>query len=165
MKRKHTKYSEEDKQEKCDVCNEKFEDCSGKAWNKKRVEEHRFSHSYECSSKLNYKCKECEFWGQNRLTMDLYIKMFHSEKITCGLCDLEVYNLQDLEIHSTTCEIYKCFVCENIYKTLSDIKQHLTNEHKGQFGWVKHAKIDRNNSDFFDTVDYSTKELFGRKKK
>ena len=164
IKRKHTKYSEEVVQTECDVCDEKFQDCVGKQWSKKEIEEHKLSHSYQCSSKLNYKCDECEFWGPNRLTMQVHIKKFHSEKVICGLCDLEVKSLHDLELHSITCETYRCFVCEKKFKTLSEIKQHLTNEHKGKFGWVKHSKVDRHNSNFFDTVDHSTKKLFGKKK-
>ena len=96
MKRKHTSYSDESLPVNCDICEEKFIDVVGKPWDKERIDQHRISHSYKCSSKLNYKCEECEFWGPNTLTMEMHVKKQHSEKISCGMCDLEIKQMEEL---------------------------------------------------------------------
>ena len=66
------------------------------------------SHSYKCSFELKYKFEECEFWGPNEITMEVHIGKHHSEKYECGLCAFEGKNLEHLELHLVTFEIYTC---------------------------------------------------------
>ena len=96
------------------------------------------SHAYKCSSDLQFKCDECEFWGPNSLTMEVHVKKLHSEKINCGLCNYEASELESLETHMNTCEIYKCSDCKKSVKTLIDMKNHLRNEHNGKVVYITH---------------------------
>ena len=94
MKRKHTKYTEENRPNKCEICNVTYINTLGEPWDNERIEKHNISHSYKSSSNLNFKCDECEFWGPNTLTMEVHVKRYHSEKITCGLCDYEATDIE-----------------------------------------------------------------------
>ena len=87
----------------------------------------------------------------------------HSEKINCGLCNYEASELESLETHMNTCEIYKCSDCKKIVKTLADMKNHLRNEHNGKVVYITHSKMDRKCADYFNSKDYSSKELFCKK--
>ena len=54
----------------------------------------------------------------------IHIGKFHSSNYDCGLCDRELGNLGDLEVHINTCEIYKCRTCGHKEKTVPDINKH-----------------------------------------
>ena len=164
IKRKHTTYSEETLPTNCEICDEKFTDYKNKSWSKVEIEKHITSHSYQSSSELKFKCNECEFWGPNRLTMELHMKKFHSEKITCGLCNYEAKTIEELETHNLTCENFRCCECDNNFKNILDIKDHTVKEHKGKHIWISHSRSDRNHPDFFMTQDHSNKELFRKNK-
>ena len=69
---------------------------------------------------MNYKCDDCEFWGPNTLTMEVHVKSVHSEKITCGLCEYEASNVENLETRQFTCEVSKCSECKTKIRTLSE---------------------------------------------
>ena len=79
MKRKHTSYSNENFPRTCDLCESVLK-------SKEELDKHMKSHSYKCSSKLKYKCEECEFWGPNEITMEVHTGKHHSDKFKCGLC-------------------------------------------------------------------------------
>ena len=160
IKRKHTSYSAECLPVKCDICEEKFVNCIGEAWDKERIEEHRISHSYKCSSKLKYKCEECEFWGPNTRTMEMHVKKLHSEDISCGICDLKVKNVEELETHLVTCEVYRCSDCKTKFSTVSDIKKHINKDHKGRNVCLTHLKTNRDHFDFIDDNFYTSREFF-----
>ena len=139
MKRKHTSYTEENQPSKCEICDEEFS-WNGKPLSNEEIVKHMISHSYKCSSKLKYKCDECEFWGPTTLTMEVHVKKKHSEKITCGLCDYEVNDIETLETHLFTCEIYACRDCKKTFKTFPDIKSHINKDHNGKNICVNHLK-------------------------
>ena len=86
------------------------------------------SHAYKGKNELKFKCDECEFLGPNTLTMEVHVKKAHCLNIKYGLCDYEADGVESLEIHISTCETYGCFQCDTIFKTLADIKEHLSNE-------------------------------------
>ena len=144
----------------CGIWEEKLVDLVGKPWDKEQVDQHRISHSYKCSSKLNYKCEECEFWGPNTLAMEMHVKKLHSENISCGMCDLEMINMEELETHLVTCEVYRCGECKIKLKTVSDIKKHINKEHKGRNICLTHLQTNREHSDFFDDNFYTSREIF-----
>ena len=108
IKRKHTSYLAENLPDKCDICDEKFKYLDDKPWGKERIDKHRLSHSYTCGSELKFKCEECNFWGPNKLTMEMHIRKKHSEIISCGMCMSELKSEEILETHLITCEIYNC---------------------------------------------------------
>ena len=43
--------------------------------------------------------------------MEVHIGKKHSDQFDCGICDLEIKSLENLKIHLSTCEIYKCDCC------------------------------------------------------
>ena len=103
MKRKHT-CKTENNPEKCDVCEEKFLRYSGEPWEKEMIESHILSHAYKGEHELKFKCDECEFWGPNKLTMEVHVRKVHCENISCRLCDFKASSKNDLETHLSTCE-------------------------------------------------------------
>ena len=76
--------------------------------------------------------------------MDVHIGKSHSENKECGICECNTKSLEDLEIHLSGCEIYKCasnddLECDYKVKTLSEIRNHIKKEHK--WGYFKHVKM------------------------
>ena len=64
--------------------------------------------------------------------MEVHIGKHHAEKYECGLCAFEGKNLEHLELHLVTCEIYTCkdWKCKVTFKTISDLKTHINAKHK-----------------------------------
>ena len=69
-------------------------------------------------------CDECDFWGPNAQTMKMHFQRLHSENVACGICSLEMKDIETLDIHTSTCEIFKCSWCDNSFNNVSDIKSH-----------------------------------------
>ena len=118
-------------------------------------------HSYK---KAAYKCEDCEFIGESPYTMDVHIGKSHSENKECGICECNTKSLEDLEIHLSGCEIYKCasnddLECDYKVKTLSEIRNHIKKEHK--WGYFKHVKMKRNdqNEVIFTKYWFDGKEI------
>ena len=67
-----------------------------------------------------------------------------SETFECGLCDEKFNKLNDLETHLNTCEVYECALVECLirFKTLSDMKNHIAEEHEDGIA-MHHLKMDR----------------------
>ena len=65
------------------------------------------------------------------MTMDLNTGKHHSEIIKCGLCEFIPSDLEKLNTHISTCEVYECSACWFRVTTISEIKKHVTKEHKG----------------------------------
>ena len=153
INRKHTKYDENVTTFQCEDCGDKF----GSA---EDLKEHMITHSYQ---KLQFKCDECDFWGPNEHTMEMHIKRLHSETITCGMCDFEANEIESLDTHTFTCEMYKCNECNQTFLHLDDIGKHMRNMH-GEYGSLSHFKRQLFNHEYFDEKYYSTRNLFGNKK-
>ena len=86
MKKKHTVVDNDTFQQSCHLC-EKI--CKNRNYLKKYL----FTHSYK---KAKFKCSECVFVCQNEISMEVHIGKHHSEQLGCGLCDLEVSNLEKM---------------------------------------------------------------------
>ena len=159
VKRKHTNYSKEIFPRKCDLCESELKSNSD-------LTDHMKTHSYKCSSELNYKCEECEFWGPNEITMEVHVEKHHSEKYECGLCAFEGKNLEHLELHLVTCEIYICKdrECKLTFKTITNLKSHINDEHKTQHQKrntnILHAQISRHDSEIISTCTYTASNFF-----
>ena len=154
--RKHTKLSNEVFPKKCELCNRDIE-------NSTEMKKHLISHSYKCSSKLKYKCDECDFWGPNELTLEMHVRKYHSENITCGMCECEAKDSENLEIHTFTCEIFQCNFCYEKFKNVQEMKTHWRNDHDGKSITIKHFKRERDNHEFFEDNFYNSGELFKKK--
>ena len=78
--------------------------------------------------------------------------------LECGLCELIAEDLENLDIHLLTCEVYKCKQCENAFKNLQGLKKHYQeNEtHKS----TTHVKQSREDKHSYDAISYSNAELF-----
>ena len=48
-----------------------------------------------------------------------------NKSIECGLCYFQTQDLETLNLHLKTCEIYECNECEIVSKEISGIKKHL----------------------------------------
>ena len=92
----------------------------------KELKNHIISHSYKAAGDLQFKCDECDFWGPNAQTMVMHFRRNHSENISCGLCDFEAKDIETLDIHTLTYEIFICnrVYCGKYYKTVSVTKKY-----------------------------------------
>ena len=133
--------------------------CDFVAKNKSELKSYLKTHSYKS---VNFKCKECEQFCETEIEMEVHIGKKHSDQFDCGICGFEIKTLEDLNIHLTTCEMYKCEECDLRVKSLSEIKKHVENEHSK---WKKlqaiiHIKQNRNDSEVVDEISYRSGTLF-----
>ena len=149
--RKHTNYSENDVPIKCGIFDEKFK-------SEKDMKDHMISHSYHKSDLLQFKCDECDFWGPNAHTMKMHFRRLHSENVSCGICDLEMKDIETLDIHTVTCQRFKCNWCNTSFNNISELKSHSKQEHKGK-NYICIYKRMRINDDFFSEDLFPFKDL------
>ena len=93
----------------------------------------------------------------------------HQEIFECGLCGFEAIDLEKLELHLFTYEIFVCKSCEGRCKTISDIKKHLLDgEHyivNEKYYKVIHAKQNRGNKEEVTIKEYWKEDLCPPKQK
>ena len=68
------------------------------------------------------------FWGQNQLTMEMHFRKNLSENITCGICEYVASDVETLDTHTFTCEIFKCLsmTCKiKVFQHISGITEHI----------------------------------------
>ena len=78
----------------------------------------------------------CDFLGENRDTMEVHIGKKHTDTFECGLCKFAAGNVDNLELHLATCEIYECHECEIKEKSLSSIKNYVEKRHSEGYNWI-----------------------------
>ena len=150
-RKKHTKIEASTFPRKCDVCDREL--C-----NKIEMKLHIMTHSYK---KVQFKCEECDFVGNNEVSMEVHISKVHFEEIECGMCEYAATNLETLELHLVTCQTYECKYCGERFQTISEIKKHMSEEHKGQeYLQIIHAKLNISNSEEIRCKTYYCKDLF-----
>ena len=66
------------------------------------------THSYKDAV---YKCDLCVFVGGDEIEMDLHFAKFQGVNFECDLCDYTAKDLEILDTHLITCEIYTCAIC------------------------------------------------------
>ena len=132
--RKHTEYLAQ-YPKKCELCEEKFE-------SSKDLKKHMLIHSLERTIFRQFKCKDCRFLGDDFETMQVHGGKCSTTNFDCGLCDLQIDTLENLETHLASCEVYECDKCEKRYKTLSDMKHHIENDHNKDTSFF-HLKMNR----------------------
>lgn len=120
---------------------------------------HMKSHSYK---QITYQCEECDYCGINEMTMEVHIGKNHNENFECGLCEYVANNLEALDTHLFTCEIYECYYEEERFKSLRDLKTHFETEHPTKNTNYKfiHAKQDRENVEEIVCKDHFSQDLF-----
>ena len=106
--------------------------------------------------------------GYDEIDMDVHAAKVHGDKFECGLCEHEAKDNEDLEIHLSTCEYYKCEECgEKIWKFTS-IKEHFISKHGNSDYYrrgVRNVRPSRENSEIYDQKFHSLIELFPEFKK
>ena len=85
--------------------------------------------------------------------------LFGTSLILLIICSFEAGNLDNLEIHLRTCEIYQCDECEQRFKSISKIKEHVTEIHKRESFWINHLKMDRNSFSEISEKSYLSNKL------
>ena len=149
-KKKHTLVNKETYPKKCDLCEKEV-------YNVAEMRKHITSHSYTYSK---FKCGECEFVGANDTTMAVHIGKHHSEKFECGLCYIEAKDLESLDIHLAGCEVFECSRCDERFKSIKDIKEHISEKkYPGGLATLHHLKMDRNNSNEVCVRQYCSENL------
>ena len=132
--------------------------CDYEAKNKTELKRHLKSHSYKA---VNFKCRECEFFCNTELEMEVHIGKKHTDNFDCGICDSELKTFENLRIHLTTCERYKCEHCDKKFASLSDIKAHLkTEDQRSACLEIFHLKQNRTDSEVLDETSHFLKDLF-----
>ena len=149
FKKKHTKLDQEIYPRTCDLCEKTCK-------NSQEMKKHLLTHSYK---EANYKCSDCDFVSEHLVSMEVHVGKYHSESYDCGLCSSEVGSLENLETHLRTCEIYQCDDCEIRMKSISEIKEHVTEIHKRESLWINHLKMDRNNFSEISDKSYLSSKL------
>ena len=81
----------------------------------------------------------------------------HADKIECGICEIKPKDIESLETHLHTCEIYQCHQCGKKCKLLQDIKKYIEESHKK--GTILHSKMDRDNSAEFSEKMYWSESI------
>ena len=135
-KKKHTEVIKETYPKICELCDENLE-------NADKLRKHMKRHSYK---KAKFKCEDCEFVGECEATMEVHIGKDHSVNFECGICDLVVNTLENLEIHLFSCEVYQCDMCKSKFKSISQFKKHIPEMkcmEAGGYQYVHHLKMER----------------------
>ena len=138
----HTKTKESEYPAECEFCQAKLP-------SEKEMKQHLRLHTYK---KSTFKCEDCDYWCENFLTMEVHVGKHHSEKIECGLCNYEAKDVEALDLHLTTCQIYICEDCYCRTKHLHNIKEHLNEKHSSDSDYFQiiHAKINLKDPETID---------------
>ena len=84
----------------------------------------------------------------------------HSDALECVLCEYVFNDTESLELHTFTCEAYMCAMCKLNMKTLSILRKHITEIHKGKTTNIFHVKQDRKNKEELCYTHHKSDELF-----
>ena len=130
--------------------------CEAKVDNEREMKDHMKIHSYK---KSTFKCEDCDFCSENFLTMEVHVGKLHSGKFECGLCNYDAKDLETLNIHISTCQIYVCDDCCFRTVHIHDIKEHLENSHTSIYDTIIHGKVNLKDPELIDDVLYSKYHL------
>ena len=141
---------------KCDLCEIELE--SGL-----KMKIHMRTHSFKS---IQYKCEECDFCGDDESAMVVHNGRVHSENFECGLCNFVAKDLEALDLHLFTCEVYECCDCKNRFTNLCELKTHLVEKHKDQktIQYILHMKQDRTNPEEYTNQVYKKEDIFSDEK-
>ena len=135
---------------KCESCENEFD-------SKRDLKTHKLSHSVTTNRKNtvleNQTCQKCNYNCGSIESMEVHLGKGCLGNFECGLCEAKFKNLESLETHLHTCEMYECCVCFKRLKTLSKIKTHIKDEHE-DCQMVIHLKMDRWNENEVSRKSY-----------
>ena len=103
---------------------------------------------------MKFKCDECDFWGPNAQTMKMHYLRLHCENVSCGICELEFKDVEELDLHTSTCEIFKCKWCYTNYNNFSEIKSHAKKEHNGKSSCCQYKQMGIHEEFFTEKIIY-----------
>ena len=79
------------------------------------------------------------------------------------MCGCITKDLEDLETHLLTCEIYRCKLCQNVFKNMTDLKEHFLQDHASEtYRPTEHIKTNRKDKEQFDIKSYYFEYLLGK---
>ena len=136
----------------CTLCDEVLKDL-------KEYKKHMSMHSYKY---VQYQCGICDFTGGCDIDMEVHLAKIHGDNFECGLCDFEAKDLENLEMHLITCEMFKCGICENRIFQFSNLKKHFQDNHESseKTRRVTHIKPYRDVKDVYEEKDHTYDSLF-----
>ena len=134
----------------CENCENIFE-------TKRELKIHSYTHSFT-DTRTKQICENCDFESNLIETMEVHIGKWRTKDVECGLCEAKFFELESLEVHLKTCEVYDCGLCLNREKNISYMKKHIKDYHK-QEGSMRHTKMDRNNVCDISSRNYSLSDL------
>lgn len=144
---KHTNITDEKYPRKCDLYEKQFV-------NHTEMKRHMKSHSYK---EAKVKCEDCEFVFEKFEIMEVHMGKFHTDCFECGLRER---NIECLETHLYTCEIYRCRRCFHKENSISKIKAHAENKHPGiQATLGFHLKMKRNDKNEVSSTEHWHRKL------
>ena len=109
---------------------------------------------------IQYQCTLCNFGAYHELEIDIHFGKEHGENFICGLCDYRLNDLQALEMHLKTCEIFRCVKCGYVAINLHDIKLHFQTDHKGENNRrVAHIKLTRESTEEIESKIHNLEDL------
>ena len=79
--------------------------------------------------------------------MELHYKNNNSDVFECVLCESVLKDEESLELHTFTCEAYRCNKCELNVKTLNMLKKHIIQTNMMVNVYIYHVKQDRKNKE------------------
>ena len=134
----------------CNLC-EKELDCL------KDYKLHMKTHSYRL---IQYQCNMCNFSEYNEIGIEVHVGREHGENFECGLCEYIAEDLEVLDVHLQSCEIYKCSNCGSVLKNLQELKQHFLDLHgNDKKRKATHMKQSREDRYSYDTREYCFEDL------
>ena len=138
--------------QQCTLCDEVLKDL-------KQQKTHMRMHSYKY---VQYQYGTCDFTGGCDIDMEVHMGKVHGEKFECGLCDYEAKDLETLETHLLTCEIFKCNICKIKMLQFSQLKKHFLDNHKQseQTRDITHIKPYRDIKEIYEEKTHSYVSLF-----
>ena len=109
---------------------------------------------------IQFQCTLCNYGAYHEVEIDIHFGKEHGENYICGLCDYQLSDLQALETHLKTCEIFRCTKCGNVVKNLHDIKLHIQKEHEGEkYKRVVHTKLTRDSTEEIESKTHEIEDL------
>jgi hypothetical protein len=127
---------------------------------------HMKTHSY---IKADYKCEDCDYCSETKLTMEVHLGKEHDPNFECGLCGFVAKTLENLELHLFTCEIYICDSCQKRFNSIPDLKKHLNDgDHRivnPSYYKIFHAKQGKTSECEIKCNTYFKEDFMSQKKK
>ena len=103
------------------------------------LRKHMKLHSFKGTICGEYKCKECDFYGNTLETMEVHAGKCCNGNFYCGLFNIKIDSLEILKTHLVSCEVYECKECferVKMFMIKTNKKYHLKMNRK------RHEKFD-----------------------